>query len=283
MIKFIDWLNKQYCSENIIFWLETQIFKYLKDDDEILAEIQRIYEQYLVSNSLNLDEPIILEELKQKLKLPDRTVFMRAQNAIWALLKHECFPKFKIEIGKNMIEKVGSKDIKKIEKSEPRAIQLYDQFFDLTKNAYDNLDDFKPTTLPNDEYDEHLHQDLPEIDEIWYDRDLMFAFREYLSQQMANDSLSFYMDALNFENFVQEDDIANKAQEIYDKYFGSEATTAVDLEHAYKTKIEKIIKKKTHTREMYIEAKDLVYMQLKNQWFPIFYHLLHIKIVTMIL
>jgi len=64
------------------------------------------------------------------------------------------------------------------------------------------LDDFKPTTLPNDEYDEHLHQNLPDLDEIWYDRDLMLAFREYLNQQLANESLSFYMDAVYIENFL---------------------------------------------------------------------------------
>jgi len=104
------------------------------------------------------------------------------------------------------------------------------------------LDDFKPTTLPNDEYDEHLHQNLPDLDEIWYDRDLMLAFREYLNQQLANESLSFYMDAVYIENFVQDDDLENKAKEIYDKYLGGESK--VDLEYNVVSKIEKAIKKK---------------------------------------
>jgi len=39
-----------------------------KDDDVILEEIKRIHNEYIESNCLNLDEPELLEELKNQVE-----------------------------------------------------------------------------------------------------------------------------------------------------------------------------------------------------------------------
>jgi hypothetical protein len=49
---------------------------------------------------------------------------------------------------------------------------------------YSNLEDF---------YEEHLRIDVPEVHQLWFDRDLFLAFREYLYQQYAAENLSFYL------------------------------------------------------------------------------------------
>lgn len=83
----------------------------------------------------------------------------------------------------------------KNEKGKP-LIDLYDKFYGLntqfptTENAV-----FRATVLPNDAYQEHLHTTLPDIDELWKDKDLMLAFREYLYQQYAHENLSFFLEA----------------------------------------------------------------------------------------
>jgi len=269
MLRFILWMHNQFCAENILFWLETQNFKFITNDEDILSEVNRIYEKYFVSNCLNLDEPIIVEELKHRLKLPDRTLFMATQNAIWALLKYECFPKFKVDTGKALTAKLSVKQIKQIQKVQPESVDLYEQFLDLTYKNTDQISEFKPTQLPNDEYNEHLHQNLPTMMEIWLDRDLMLAFREYLYQQLANDSLSFYLDLVYFENYTDEEDVPIKAEELYAKYIGPDAISPVNLDFSVVSKIEKTLKKQPSIT-MFHTARDSVLSSLENQWFPEF-------------
>jgi hypothetical protein len=270
MVKFILWLNKQYCSENILFWLETQNFKYLTNDDDILGEVKRIYERYFEDSSLNLDEPIIIEQLKERMKLPDRTLFMLTQNAIWALLKYECFPKFKVDYGKSLVSKLTPKTLKQIVKLEPEAVELYDQFLSLTVKNVDVIDEFKPTTLPNDEYDEHERQNLPSINEIWLDRDLMLAFREFLYQQMANDNLSFYLATINYEYLVPEEELEKAANDIFEKFIITDAPNMVPLDFDLVSKIQKNLKKAPNNNQLFHVAQESIFQTLESQWFPEF-------------
>jgi len=194
---------------------------------------------------------------------------MRSQNAIWALLKNDSFNKFKIDT-KNVMEKVSSKVFKEIQKKEPKALELYEKFIVLTMENYENLEDFKATSLPNDEYDEHMRHNLPSVEELWMDRDLMLGFREFLYQQYASEGLSFYMDSVNFENFVDEEKIKDVAVDIYKKYFRNDASTPLDLDYTIISKIKRVIKKSIENRSMYKNAKNSVFISLENQWFPLF-------------
>jgi len=271
MLKFIYYLHNSYAVENIQFWLETQIFKYM-DEEDIIQEVERIFEKYFEDCQLNLDEPILVDRLKERMKLPDRTVFLQTQNAIWALLKMECFPKFKLELGKSMTIKISrnSKLCKTITRAEPFTVELYDKFVELTIFHIPNLEDFRPTTLPNDEYNEHERQNLPTIDEVWLDRDLMLAFREYLYQQLASDNLSFYLKIVNFELLIPEEDLQQEAEEIYEQYISSDAQNNVNLDYTLVSKIEKSIKKKHVNRKIFESAQESVYQTLEVQWFPQF-------------
>ena len=48
-------------------------------------------------------------------------------------------------------------------------------------------------TILEDFYEEHLRIDVPEVSQLWSDKDLFMAFREYLYQQYAAENLTFYL------------------------------------------------------------------------------------------
>jgi len=209
-------------------------------------------------------------ELAQKVKRPDRTIFMLVQNAIWGLLKLECYPRFRTEQGLSD-NKIKSSKLKVIMKNEQakELIALLDQFlglnsqFPCTENGV-----FKATVLPNDQYAEHLHTTLPDIDELWRDPDLMLAFREYLYQQYAHENLSFYLEATNFEYLTDTREIEIRAKEITDKFVGPIATLPLNLEYVVTQRLQKALLKPTNLT--FKPVTDKIYKVLTNEWFPDF-------------
>jgi len=208
-------------------------------------------------------------ELAQKIKRPDRTIFMLVQNAIWGLLKLECYPRFRTEQG--LADKIKSSKIKTLLKNEQakELIELLDKFLELnarfpcTENGV-----FKATVLPNDQYAEHLHTTLPGIDELWRDPDLMLAFREYLYQQYAHENLSFYLEATNFEYLTDQREIEIRAKEIAEKFVGPSATLPINLEFVVTQRLQKSLQKPTNLS--FKPVTDKIYKVLTNEWFPDF-------------
>jgi len=271
MLRFIEYLIAHHASENIQFWLEAQIFKYEKDQAKCKVEAERIYAKYFgpKGTGLNVEEDHLLYELGQKVKRPDRTIFMLVQNAIWGLLKLECFPRFRSQEG--LEDKIKKKNLKGLLKHDKGSvlIQLYDTFIDLnTKFPTTENEIFRATVLPNGAYQEHLHTTLPDVDELWKDRDLMLAFREYLYQQYAHENLSFYLEVGNFENLTDSTEIEQRAPEIFDKFIGPNATTPVNLDFVVVEKLKKQLKKPTN--QTFAFVKDKIWKVLTNEWFPDF-------------
>jgi len=271
MLRFIDYLIQHHAAENIQFWLEAQIFKYEKDQTKCKAEAERIYDKYFGPNGsgLNVEEDHLIMELAQKVKRPDRTIFMLVQNAIWGLLKLECFPRFREEEGlQDKIKKKKEKALMKDEKGKV-LITLYDTFIELnTKFPTTENGVFRATVLPNDAYQEHLHTTLPVIDELWKDKDLMLAFREYLYQQYAAENLAFFLEAANYENLTDQNEIERRSQEIFDKFVGPKASQPINLDFILVEKLKKSLKKPTN--QSFAFVKDKIWKVLTNEWFPDF-------------
>jgi len=271
MIRFIDYLIVHYASENLRFWFEAQIFKYEKDQQKCKESAERLYERYWGPNGkgLNVEEEHLILELAQKIKRPDRTIFMLVQNAIWGLLKLECYPRFRTEEG--LSDKIKSSKLKALIKNQQakELINLLDQFLRLNLASPCNENGlFKATVLPNDQYAEHLHSTLPNIDELWRDPDLMLAFREYLYQQYAHENLSFYLEATNFEYLSEQKSIEFRAKEINDKFVGPNATLPLNLEYVVTQRLQKSLQKPTNLT--FKPVTDKIYKVLTNEWFPDF-------------
>jgi len=212
----------------------------------------------------------LVAELESKVKRPDRTIFMLVQNGIWGLLKLECFPRFKALEG--VEDKINKKKLKAIQKKPIvlEVIELLDKFLSLNEQ-YPTTDEngiFRPTVLPNDAYREHLHTTLPDIDELFKDRDLFLAFREYLYQQLAHENLSFYVEAANFESLTNEPEIAKRAKEIFDKFIGPQAAQPINLDFLVVERLKKNLAKPTN--QSYKTVTEKIWKVLTNEWFPDF-------------
>jgi hypothetical protein len=272
MIRFINYLVAHYAEENLRFWLEAQIFKYEKDQQKCKEAAEKLYARYWgpSARGLNVEEEHLVMELSQKIKRPDRTIFMLVQNAIWGLLKLECYPRFKNEEGLNE-KKIKESKLKIMMKNEQckELIELLDQFIRLNEE-FPCVDNgvFKATVLPNDQYAEHLHTTLPNIDEVWRDPDLMLAFREYLYQQYAHENLSFYLEATNYEYLTDQTEIEIRAKEISEKFVGPTATLPINLEYVVTQRLQKALLKPTNLT--YKPVTDKIYKVLTNEWFPDF-------------
>jgi len=218
---------------------------------------------------LNIEEEHLFYELAQKVKRPDRTIFMLVQKAIWGLLKLECFPRFRAQEG--LSDKIKKKKLKTLMKNE-RAMALallYDNFHELnTKFPTTENGIFRATVLPNDAYQEHLHTTLPDIDELWKDRDLMLAFREYLYQQYAAENLSFFLEAANFECITDDTEIERRSKEIFEKFVGTKASQPINLDYVLVEKLKKSLKKPSN--QSFAFVKDKIWKVLTNEWFPDF-------------
>jgi len=272
MIRFVSYLVDHHAIENMRFWLEAQIFKYEKDPQKCREGAQKIYDRYFGPKGvgINVEEEHLVAELESKVKRPDRTIFMLVQNGIWGLLKLECFPRFKTLEGLDDKE-VPKKKIKVLTKKDgvQEVIDLLDKFLELnTLFPTDEAGVFRPTVLPNDAYREHLHTTLPDIDELFKDRDLFLAFREYLYQQLAHENLSFYVEAVNFETLTDEQEICLRAKQIFDKFIGPQAAQPINLEFMTVERLKKNLSKPTN--EAFKTVTEKIWKVLTNEWFPDF-------------
>jgi hypothetical protein len=271
MLNFIFYLVEHHAIENLRFWLEAQIFKYEKDPQKCREGAQKIYDRYFGPKGvgINVEEEHLVAELESKVKRPDRTIFMLVQNGIWGLLKLECFPRFKTLDG--IDEKVNKKKLKNTSKKEgvQEVIDLLDQFLKLNEDfPTDENGVFRPTVLPNDAYREHLHTTLPDIDELFKDRDLFLAFREYLYQQLAHENLSFYVEAVNFETLTDDHEITTRAKQIFDKFIGPQAVQPINLEFMTVERLKKNLSKPTN--QAFKSVTEKIWKVLTNEWFPDF-------------
>jgi len=149
------------------------------------------------------------------------------------------------------------------------VIDLLDKFLQLNELfPTDESGVFRPTVLPNDAYREHLHTTLPDIEELFKDRDLFLAFREYLYQQLAHENLSFYVEAVNFETQTDEPEVAKRAKEIFDKFIGPQAAQPINLDFMVVERLKKNLVKPTN--QSYKAVTEKIWKVLTNEWFPDF-------------
>uniref|UniRef100_A0A6B2LK49 RGS domain-containing protein n=1 Tax=Arcella intermedia TaxID=1963864 RepID=A0A6B2LK49_9EUKA len=113
-----------------------------------------------------------------------------------------------------------------------------------------------------------MHTSLPDIDELFKDRDLFLAFREYLYQQLAHENLSFFVEAANFEALKDEEEVKKRATEIFDKFIGPQAEQPINLDFMVVERLKKNLAKPTN--QSFKAVTDKIWKVLTNEWFPDF-------------
>eukprot|EP01127_Copromyxa_protea_P007180 TRINITY_DN17096_c0_g1_i1.p1 TRINITY_DN17096_c0_g1~~TRINITY_DN17096_c0_g1_i1.p1 ORF type:complete len:337 (-),score=32.12 TRINITY_DN17096_c0_g1_i1:6-950(-) len=281
VLKFVAFLDGQYALDNFDFWLEAQVYKYIRNQQQMGTMAQSIYERYLGPNSpgINIDDPGLKKGMLERVSCPTRSTFILIQNSIWGLLKLDMFPRFKETQGWN--EPLRSKAAKVLAARYTATADLYDTFRQLNEK-HPIVGGFKPNVIPEDFYEEHMHTIIPDIDELWRDKDLFLAFREYLYQQIAHEHLSFYLEAAQYE-MVPAEKRDQRAKEIFDKFISQDAPVMVNLDYNQVSEIARAIANPSETT--FTKIKEKVFKILENEWFPDFvtsplYHACNAESIT---
>lgn len=100
VLLFREFLKDSFSSENLAFIIEVENFKDMwsqgADDASIKKRAHEIFDKYFNQQSkyeLNVPGPL-LEELKEKMKNPNTTIFNRVQQSIFKLVETDCYPRF---------------------------------------------------------------------------------------------------------------------------------------------------------------------------------------------
>lgn len=93
---FRDFLQSEFCDENLDFWLVCQEFKTCESLEERTRRAARIYEEFVKADSprqVNLDF-YTRETINQSLQQPSPLCFVVAQRKIYSLMENDSFPRF---------------------------------------------------------------------------------------------------------------------------------------------------------------------------------------------
>jgi len=98
LLEFRKFLCRQYCSENLTFWLEAEEFKSITDDPIRKSKARLMWENYFSSTSsheVNIPDSVKkqLQERVQNQNV-DSSLFQQAQCAVFELMVEQCYPQF---------------------------------------------------------------------------------------------------------------------------------------------------------------------------------------------
>merc|ERR1712130_583427 len=93
---FGGFLEKEFSSENLKFWIACEQLKEIKEDSEFSRKVEAIFNQYIDASAL--DEislkGSVKESLLAKKETPPRNIFEEAQSDTYSLMHMDSFPRF---------------------------------------------------------------------------------------------------------------------------------------------------------------------------------------------
>jgi hypothetical protein len=263
MLQFREFLKSIYCNENLAFWLEAETFKQVPDSN-VAKKAQELFNKYFDASSdhaVNIEDAELQRELMEAMKKPTRETFTNVQNAIWGLLKFECFPRFK---SSPFFSTPLNKKQKEALKRSTTASHL-DQYLKGKKKGDKPGKKPRESELPLEEKrDDHV----PEFEEVFEDKELMLGFREFLYRRFANENLAFYFEVELYKFVTDKAEQKKRAKEVYEKYCTSESLYAVNLDWNIQSRIKNNIE--NPNEDIFNSAQAQIYKCLKNEWFPEF-------------
>jgi len=268
LVNFYEYLRANYSDENLVFWLEAEIYRYLPDD-QLPQRAQEIYNKFFDENSdfaINIDDPDLTLDVKKRLKSPNRDIFLEAQNVIWGLLKFECFPRFRMSPYFNgHLTRKQKEDLKKDD-----AISYLDNYLKLRQRTDREKRKEKIVELPVSPKKKSAEENLcplPEFEDIFKNGDLLLCFREFLYRRIANENLAFWIEVEVYK-CLEEKEMKTRAKEIFEKYCKTDSIYAVNIDWNTQSKIRSMLEEPT--REIFDDAQKQILKCLKNEWFPEF-------------
>ena len=96
MLAFREYLYQTHIQENLVFWLETELYRRIDDSQERLHRAQEIVDKFCKEDSpyiINCEESLLSKMITSS-KKPTPSTFRAAQKMTWRGLKNEWFPQF---------------------------------------------------------------------------------------------------------------------------------------------------------------------------------------------
>lgn len=96
LLAFREYLYHTHIQENLVFWLETELYRRIDDPDERAQRSQEIVDKFCKEDSpyvINCEESL-LSKIITSVKKPTPSLFRAAQKMTWRGLKNEWFPQF---------------------------------------------------------------------------------------------------------------------------------------------------------------------------------------------
>ena len=96
---FTEFLQSQYCAENMFFWLACADLEKIKNGREFVAECNDMADVYISTEApcqVNLSNELrenILQQLQHK-QMPPRDLFEEARMHVYTIMEKDCFQRF---------------------------------------------------------------------------------------------------------------------------------------------------------------------------------------------
>lgn len=95
IIRFRKFLEKEFCQENLDFYIDVQKYKKLPLN-LMKIEASRLFKKYIEQDSIsqvNISYDTV-EHIKKNLNTPSNDIFANAEEEILQLLHHDCYKRF---------------------------------------------------------------------------------------------------------------------------------------------------------------------------------------------
>lgn len=96
MLAFREYLYQTHIQENLVFWLEAELYRRIDESDERAQRAQEIVQKFCKDDSpyvINCEESLLTKMITSA-KKPTPSTFRAAQKMTWRGLKNEWFPQF---------------------------------------------------------------------------------------------------------------------------------------------------------------------------------------------
>jgi len=189
-----------------------------------------LYQRYIKGDCINIDDPVLVNNLVKAKAIPDKTLLLPIQNAIWNLLKYESFVRFKADVKRDMMEPVNERLLHKIKNWNSLVVDLLDIFLDKVNETL-QYEEFDPGNIPMDRHNEDKKINQAPFSELFNDKYLFLGFREYLYRQFTDEYLSCFLKINHFKYFADDTNKEELANEIYNTYLkpGSQKGIAIEV------------------------------------------------------
>jgi len=94
--RFSEYLEREFSSENLLFWSACESLRNIKDQKLLLAKVEEIFTTYLdvaSTHEVSLDFKVKEKVMKQR-EAPTENIFDEAQSKIYTLMHRDSFPRF---------------------------------------------------------------------------------------------------------------------------------------------------------------------------------------------